>query len=357
MARKKNAVSNSEVLTGDTQDTVLRRQKLLYLIKLLFEETDENHGLSQPEIKSRLEEKGISVDRKAMYYDIDAINCFCRDNDINFEIRVGQGRKADYRVVERPFEPGELKLLCDAVSSAKFVSEKTANELISKLGGLNSGVGDSLQTRANVIVMSRKCITPKEGNSVIFNVEQINIALEKKKKISFQYYQYNTKGVKVPRKGVRVVSPYNLVWNDEQYYLICNAEENGKTGIKTFRVDRMGDVKVLDEKIVTRPKDYDVSARVNQAFSMFIGESEEVKLRFHSGDKWMNPVIDRFGTNVRIVDSDDDGFTIRATVQPSDPFYGWLFQFGSDVEILSPADIRDTYADKVNNLARSLAEK
>lgn len=344
----------SDDFADDKEKTVHRRQKLLYLIKMLFEETDADHGLSQPEIKARLEAKGISVDRKAMYYDIEAINTFFADNDINFEIQVGQGRSADYRVIARPFEAGELKLLCDAVSSAKFISERTVNELIAKLGSLSPNIDGAVRKRNNVLVTSRKCISAKEGNVILYNVEQINRALEDKKKISFCYFQYDTRGHKVQRKGVRVASPYNLVWKEEQYYLICNI---GDGEIRTFRVDRMDKVEVLSEKAEPRPADYNVNDRVNQAFSMFSTEAEEVKLRFSGGAKWMNTVIDRFGTGVRIVESTDDGFTIRAAVQPSDPFYGWLFEFGDEVEILSPEDVRTAYSEKVKKLCRFLSDK
>ncbi len=353
MAYKKTDKSAERI--EDAENTVLRRQKLLYLVKLLAEETDEVKGLSQPIIKARLEDHGISVNRKAMYYDIEAINDFCKNNDIDFEIACGQGRSAEYRVIARPFEQGELKLLCDAVSSAKFIPERRATELITKIGMLGTKKNRASLKR-NLTVMARKSVDSKEGNSILFNVDQINLAIDGKKKIAFQYFRYDTKGRKVRRKGVRVVSPYDLVWNDEQYYLLCWYEEDGKGDIRNFRVDRMGAVEVLDEAAEPRPKDYNVSDRVSQAFSMFSGESVDVKLKF-TGAGWMNPVIDKFGTKVRIVESTDDSFTIRAAVQPSAPFYGWLFQFGGDVEILSPESVREEYENRVLELSKAISGK
>lgn len=342
--------------TGAEEPTVLRRQKILYLIKLLFEETDSRKGISQPKIKEYMETKGISVDRKAMYYDIQTINAFCRDNDIDFEITSGQGRSAEYRVTVRPFEQGELKLLCDAVSSAKFISENSAKTLIEKISRLGEKNIRS-QLKRNLVVMSRKCVDAREGSRILFNVDQINLAIENKKKISFQYFRYDTNGKKIRRKDIRVVSPYHLVWNEEQYYLLGWYEDENGGGIRTFRVDRMGDVAILeDADAVPAPKDYKVSDRVNQAFSMFTGETTNVKLRF-TGAQWMNAVIDRFGTKVRIIESTPDSFTIRAAVQPSSPFYGWLFQFGKDVEILSPAEVRDEYRTMVKELNDAFSDK
>lgn len=339
----------------ETENTVLRRQKLLYLLKLLSEETDENEGISQPVIKARLEESGISVNRKAMYYDIQAINEFCDANEMGFHVECGQGRNADYRVTSRFFEQHELRLLCDAVSSAKFITEKKANELITKISRLGMRKTRA-SLRRNLTVMGRKSVSEKEGNSILYNVDRINCAIDSKKKISFQYFQYDNKGRKVERKGVRVVSPYDLVWNDEQYYLLCLCEENGEQEIRNFRVDRMGSVEVLEEKASPKPRDYNVSDRVSQAFSMFSSESTEVRLKFY-GDKLMNPVIDRFGTKVRITESNKQSFTIRASVQPSAPFYGWLFQFGEDVEIISPKEVREEYEKRVEQLYKSVSEK
>lgn len=346
--------------TGAPDPTILRRQKLLYLIKLLYDETDAEHGVSQPKIKEYMDGQGISVDRKAMYYDIEAINSFCANNNIDFEIENGQGRSAEYRVKVRPFEQGELKLLCDAVSSAKFISEGNAKALIEKLSRFGEKSIRS-QLKRNLVVMGRKCVDAKEGSRILYNVDQINQAIENKNKISFQYFQYDTQGHKIRRKDIRTVSPYHLVWNDEQYYLLglfhkTDEDGNATSELRTFRVDRMGEVSVLAEKAQEAPKDYKVSERVNQAFSMFTGEPTDVRLKF-TGAKWMNAVIDKFGTKVRIVESTADTFTIRAAVQPSAPFYGWLFQFGPDVEVLSPANIRDEYKQKVDELAKSLSKK
>lgn len=345
---------------AESPETVLRRQKLLYLLKLLYEETDEGKGLSQPVIKARLEEKNISVNRKAMYYDIEAINKFCYDNGIDFEIECSQGRNADYRVTTRPFELGELKLLCDAVSSAKFITKERVDELIKKISMLGS-VKDRDSLKRNLVVTSRKCVLRDLGNTVLLNVDEINKAINNKQQIQFQYYQYNTKGKRVERGGIRRVSPYNLIWNDEQYYLIgCLHEEGKAPQLRNFRVDRMDKVCAVRaekgdkaNKYAPPPKGYKVSELVSQAFSMFTTDAVQVSLLFKDA-KWMNAVIDRFGTDARISSPTENSFEVSAKIQPSSPFYGWLFQFGSDVEILAPAAVREEYHERVKSLCDAL---
>lgn len=341
--KKRNTADPSEV-----PETVRRRQKLLYLLKILYDETDESHGLTQQQLKERLLDNGISVDRKAMYYDIEAINNFSQTNGLDFEVVINQGRGAEYYLQGRTFETGELKLLCDAVSSAKFIPEARATELIEKISGMASGFCRT-QLRRNVLVAGRKCIDSSLGNTVLYNVDRINEAITQKKKISFQYYSYDARKRRVKRGGLRTVSPYDLVWNDEQYYLRGYFEDEERAGVRNFRVDRIEGLEVLDERAIPRPKGYSVSECVTQAFSMFNAQSVEVLLRF-ADPKWMNAVVDRFGTGVRVTESDGTSFTIRTKLQPSAPFYGWLFQFGGDAEILSPQEVRDEYEGMVREL-------
>lgn len=341
--KKRNTDDPTEVL-----DTVRRRQKLLYLLKILMDETDESHGMTQTQLKARLNEYGISVDRKAMYYDIEAINNFARSNGYDFEVVVNQGRGAEYYLQGRSFETGELKLLCDAVSSAKFIPDVRASELIEKISSLSSSYFRA-QLQRNVLVAGRKCIDATLGNTVLYNVDRINEAIIQKCKIMFQYYSYDARKRRVKRGGLRRVSPYDLIWNDEQYYVRGYYEDETNPGIRNFRVDRIGEIQVLDERAEPRPKDYSASECVTQAFSMFNAPSVEVKMRF-ADPKWMNAVIDRFGTNVRVTESNGTAFTVRVKLQPSAPFYGWLFQFGGEAEILSPQDVREEYERRVAEL-------
>ena len=46
-----------------------QKQKLFRILEMLMRETDEDHGLTINEIISRLEEYGISAERKSLYND------------------------------------------------------------------------------------------------------------------------------------------------------------------------------------------------------------------------------------------------------------------------------------------------
>ncbi len=108
------------------------RLKILYLHKILLENTDEEHSITMPEIIYRLELCGITAARKAIYEDIEALKLF------GLDIVTMRGKNAGYKVVSREFELPELKLLADAVSSSRFLTEKKSSELLKKLERLTS---------------------------------------------------------------------------------------------------------------------------------------------------------------------------------------------------------------------------
>ena len=240
----------------------------------------------------------------------------------------------------------------DAPPALDSAELSRAAELIDKISGMAGGF-DRAQLRRNVLVAGRKCIDAALGNTVLYNVDRINEAIIQKKKITFQYYSYDARKRRVKRGGLRTVSPYDLVWNDEQYYLRGYFEDGERPGIRNFRVDRIDELHVLDERAIPRPKGYSVSECVTQAFSMFNAQSVEVLMRF-SDPKWMNAVVDRFGTNVRVTETNGTSFTIRTKLQPSAPFYGWLFQFGAEAEIISPHDVREEYERRVRELCEKI---
>ncbi|MBQ8196294.1 MAG: WYL domain-containing protein [Oscillospiraceae bacterium] len=325
---------------ADNARTPLQRLKILYLYNILTEHTDEDHGLTMPDIISKLEACGISAARKALYEDIEALRCY------GLDIVDGKGRNADYRVVSREFELPELKLLADAVSSSKFLTEKKSNQLIDKIGKLCS-MHQAKQLRRQVFVSGRV----KAMNEALYiNIDAINTAISEGKRISFRYFDYDTNKRKRYRDKRRECTPYQLVWDDEKYYLI--GYHHTREAITNFRVDRMENVTVEDIRALPLPNGFAMSEYLGSTFSMFAGEVVEVKLLFTND--LVNVVIDRFGKDTKLIPYDDEHFTINAHIKAEAPFFGWLFQFGGKVRILSPDDIIARYRDMLDKVRSSL---
>ena len=149
-----------------------------------------------------------------------------------------------------------------------------------------------------------------------------------------------------------IVSPYKLLINDGNYYLLAFDDES--QDMRTYRVDRMKDVRPMGE-----PRDgkeafgaIDLKDYTKRTFSMFGGKPERVEMRFIN--PLLDAVIDRFGTSgVRYFMEDERHFTVTADVEISDQFFGWLLGFGKRVKLIGPQAVVDQFAaylDKIREM-------
>lgn len=318
---------------SDNAKNTFQRLKILYLYKILLEKTDENHYITMPEIINQLELYGIVAGRKALYEDIEALKTF------GLDIVQLKGNTSGYYVASRDFELPELKLLADAVSSSRFLTEKKSSELLKKIESLSS-IYEAKQIQRQVFVANR---VKAMNEHIYLNVDVIHRAISEGKKISFKYFDYDLKKNKKYRDGIRVCSPYALTWNDESYYLIAYYEKYGS--ISNFRIDRMESVEILEESIKKKPEKFSVAEYMKSSFSMFSGESQKVKLRFHNS--LINSVIDRFGKDVVVFIEDDEHFSVRVNVKAEPPFFAWLFQFGNKSELVEPCELKEKYKEQL----------
>ena len=318
-----------------------QKLKLIYLIKIMLEKTDENHGIMMPEIMSALKEYGITAERKSIYADFEAMN------ELGFEVvGEGSGKSFTYRVVSRQFEVAELKLLVDAIQSSKFITARKSNELIKKLESLVS-MHEAKQLQRQVYVSGR---IKTMNESIYYNVDEIHAAIGLNKKIRFQYFQWNIKKEEELRRGGAFyeISPWALSWDDENYYLIGFDSEENK--IKHYRVDKMLKISCMEEAREGKEffEKFDMAAYARKSFGMFGGEEQYVKLEFHNN--LVGVVIDRFGKDIMIIPSDENHFRVNVNVAVSDQFFGWVFGLGEEVQILGPENVVEQMQDKMKKM-------
>lgn len=320
----------------------LQNQKLLRLQQLFLQETDENHGLTMEEILSHLAEFGITAERKSIYENIDTLNQCGMDI-----LREKRGGHTYYYAASREFENAELRLLADAVASSRFITAKKSEELLKKLEALTSR-HYAAGLRRQVHVPSR---IKNMNETIFYMVDDLNRAIAKNVAIEFCYYDWKTDGQtlkRVPRYDGRryLVSPWQLLWEDEFYYLV--AFDHRTATIRHYRVDRMGEIALTEERRQgaeefkkIRMEDY--TARL---FGMFAGETKTVVLTFP--DRLLDVMIDRFGKDLRLQKSQKEGFlTLRAPVIPSLPFYGWLLSLGDEVTLDAPEELKQEYIETI----------
>ncbi len=141
-----------------------QKLKLSYLSQIMLSKTDEEHHLTLPEIQQLLEEKDVTVDRKALYRDFRALN------NLGIEV-ISQrtGNKCEYYVANKTFDLAELKLLVDSIQCSKFITEKKSKNLIEKIGNLVSEY-EAEQLKRQVIVQGR---VKTMNESIYYNVDRI----------------------------------------------------------------------------------------------------------------------------------------------------------------------------------------
>ena len=321
-----------------------QKLKLIYIVRMLMEMTDENHGITLKQIADGLAEEDIKAERKSLYSDIDILR------EAGYDIEAyKEGKEYLYRLASRDFELSELKLLVDAVQSSKFITEKKSNNLIKKIESLTS-VHEAKSLHRQVYVANR---IKTKNESVYYNVDDIQKAIADNSKISFQYFQWNTdKKRELRHDGARYeISPWALTWDDENYYMIGYDSKDEK--IKHYRVDKMLKIEIVeDSKREGKAlfKDLDMAVYSKKVFGMFGGEEEVVTLRCKN--EMAGVIIDRFGTQVDISKKEKEHFTVRVGVQVSPQFLGWVFSLGEGVQITGPKSVVDKMKEEVKTIGK-----
>lgn len=309
----------------------------LYLGKILYERTDEDHWLTTNQLIDILKnEYNISAHRQTIATEIKLLQDF--GMDINC-IKSCQNR---YHLVSREFDLAELKLIIDAVDASKFISGRESKKLSGKLAAL-AGNNKAKELRRNGTAEGRVRTTNEKTCLII---DTINTAINAKKKISFKYFTYDANKKKVLRQDGEpyIFSPYELIWNGDRYYVLGWSDMHGK--IRTFRVDRIAAVpNVLTAKAVKKPAEFSAADYAGKNFSMFAGEVKEVTLLCTNDT--MDSIIDRFGEKVKTERADDEHFRLTAEVADSHVFYAWIFGFEGKVKLEDPDDMVGKYRKMV----------
>lgn len=307
-----------------------QKLKLLYLRDYLRQSTDAAHPVTVQKLIDFLASKDIHAERKSIYDDIRTLN------EYGTEILYRRGKHGGYYVAQRDFELSELKLLVDAVLSSRFLSPKRSAELIKKLAALSSAHESELLRRE--IVLAGRVKTTAEDSFA--NVDAIHEAIHKNSRIAFRYFDWGTDMKKKFRDGEYQASPYALLWDDENYYLIAHTEKHGLTH---YRVDKMENIRLTWEKRVftEETKKFDPAAYSREVFGMYRGERKRIKLRFENA--LAGVVIDRFGRDVMLIPDGKEHFTLTVDVSVSPNFLGWIAGFGGRAAVVFPQSIVEEY--------------
>ena len=307
-----------------------QKLKLLYVMRYLLRSSDEAHPVTVQQIIDFLSGEGIPAERKSIYDDVEALRRFGLDI-----IQVKIGRQSGYYVGSREFELPELKLLVDSVQSSKFITYKKTLALIRKIESLASVYEAQLLSRQ--VYVKNRIKTMNE--SIYYNVDEIHTGIARDRRIRFRYFDYTVSKERRFRRdgGYYVVSPFALTWDDENYYLVAYDSEAGI--IKHFRVDKMLDIQMTEEKRLGREvfNEFDTAVYDKKMFGMFGGTEERVKLL--CDNELANVILDRFGRDVNLIPKGEKQFTVNVDVAVSRQFVFWVMGLGDGAKIVAPESV------------------
>lgn len=309
-----------------------QKLKLLYLAKIMQEQTDDTHMLTMSQIINELAKYDIEAQRKSVYDDLAALNFFGIEI-----IKYQEFGNTWYYCGARDFELAELHIIIDAIASSKFITEKKSKELIKKIEHMASNHDAKLIDR-DVYVSGR---VKNMNESIFYTVDAIQNAIANNHRITFQYFNWNVDGeMELKHDGKFYnISPWALLWDDENYYLL--GYDNDVKDFKHYRVDKMlhteeaktkrqGEAKFnkLDKEIYTK-----------KHFRMFGGEEERVTLLCKN--EMANVIIDQFGRDVTLRKVDDEYFKVNVDVVVSNQFLAWIIALEGNVVVVAPEIIKE----------------
>lgn len=319
--------------------------KLVKLLEILRQDSDEDNYLTTGYLLKKLAEEGIECDRRTLYVDIDLLNSY--GYEVLCEKSIGKPNK--YCVADRSFDVSELRILMDAVQASKFITEKKTDKLLEKIADL-AGSHKAELLQSNVVDFN----TAKSDNENIFySISEINGAIEKGKKVSFEYFDYNYKHERVLRRdGKRYyVNPLATVFADDNYYLIAYYAKH--EGVVHYRIDRMDHVEIVENQPIDRYKGekFDLKKHKKTVFAMYQGEKETVE--FVADESILVPIFDTFSKNVKLYPLGSGKYRFKASVQLSPVFYGWCMSFGDKLKITAPATVADKFVEFIKTTLSS----
>ena len=324
--------------------SIRNKQRPFRLLKYLYENTDENHPVSTPELVKIFQAEDAHASRKTVKDDIDVLI------GEGFDIVTVRSTQNSFFLANRRFELPEIKLLIDAVSSSRFINREKSAALIEKLTGMVSRA-QAEKIRRHLYAADR---VKADNHQIYYTVDAITDAIDEGKKICFQYYEYSGDKEKLLRRdGAKYcVSPYALVWDDNHYYMLAFSDD--RQIMVNYRVDRMCNTEMTQETAVPMPAGFDMDEYVQHQFRMFAGEEVEVVLECRN--EMMKYIVDQFGEEVETRPASEETFFAKVSVADSPTFYGWVFPFEGKVKIAEPQEIQDKYMAMVKAAAAQMQE-
>lgn len=304
-----------------------KKQKLLLIQKLLYENSDAKHPLTVSDIINYLAKFGISSERKTIYDDIQLLNDFGMDI-----IVTKQSHSNAYYLGTRPLQKEELCLIADVLATSKHISDSKYSLIIKKLQKLTSKYEKDILKR---YIHTNNRV--KIFNETLFeNILIINNAINTDKILALRYFYYNTHKKKCYYNSNKYffVSPYYIMYENDNYYLFCYHNNDEK--LVKLRVDRMAFLKIENKQ---RYIYNDASVNLFNDDNPYLPDTKNKRsVTIEMNTSLINDVIDHLGSGIKMKKTSASTFIFTVNVELNPQFFSWLFAFGNNAKIVADDD-------------------
>ena len=308
------------------------------ILKILEEYSDGDNILRMSDIIHKMErDYGLSIDRRTVY------SCIAVLSEMGYDISIPEENGQGYYLASREFDVSEVRLMTDSIYSNPGITDVHSEQMIKKLQKMLPKNKRHKYRNLSVANAGRKT----DNKKVFLNIDYLDEAISKRKKVEFTYMKYDfDKRLKPRRKEKYVVSPYEMVAANDHYYLLCKCDSH-ETTVSQFRIDKIKDVAIIDGEYISAPEDLSPKRYRDQSVFMYGGEVGQAVIRCEN--HMLDQVIDRFGQGIKIAPN-DDGKTFDMTVTGSlEGLSYWAGHYIDSCEVLEPQSMRESVIAVIKN--------
>lgn len=321
-------------------DLYEKNGNILYILNVLKKYSDEDHMLSAAEIQRKIKEiYDVKIDTRTIRRNINLLKY-----KLNYDISTREDNGKGYYINRDPetdFEPGEVRAIIDNFSYANYIVPNVAKEIIKKCKNLQTVYENEKLKDYQIYSVNSKT----ENSEVIKNIEDISNSIYNNHKLKFEYWKYEiTNKLEKQIVSTPTVSPFAIIYNKQEFYFI--GIKDGQNKFYHYRLDRMKNVKELNEKINIKKTKSQIKDFAESTVEMFGGKKEEIEAICNK--MLLNAIFDIFGKNVtieRILGNDKD-FKLIVDSNPIG-FKMWAMRNIDMVEVVRPETLRNEMREVV----------
>ena len=304
----------------------------LYILEVLKKYSDEFHILQVSDIKDKVAELfEVDIDSRTIRRNINLLK-YKLDYDISTRSENGRGYFL-YKDPDTDFEPGEIRAIIDTFNYANYIAPSISKSIIKKCKNLQNVYENEKLEHYKIYSKDTKT----DNKEVLKNIEDIEDAIFRGEKITFEYWKYDlTPKLEKVILSKPKVSPYAIIYSLQQFYLVCLKDKRDK--LYTYRLDRMKNLQRLEGENVHAMSEKKIEEFISSEIGMFGGVKTEVEFICHN--RLLENVLEQFGKDTPIKKYDDEHF--RATTEMNmEGFKYWVLRNIESVDIIKPIELKN----------------